>query len=114
MTPTSPPLDFDTLDVRLFERWLTGRSPVAAVRAVPGKGSSAARVACFDTSSRALLRAGYSLRVQRRGSSVIAEFGASRGETAGVSEEIAEESPAALRNAPGPVGTRVRLLVGAA
>jgi triphosphatase len=108
---------FDVLDVRPVERWLSEQAENGEPEIAPG-GLREISDTYYDTGDWRLYRAGFALRVRRRKGSGSAEATLKSLESATegrrTRREISEriESEEALRDAPGGVGERIRALIG--
>jgi triphosphatase len=109
---------FDAIDVRPVERWLAG--PDGAGTAVELGPTSTIIDTYLDTHDWRLHRAGYSLRIRRKGGAVEATLKSLEEGDEGLrrrtefTEALAGRDSAALLDAMGPVGTRAKLAAGAA
>jgi CHAD domain-containing protein len=120
-SPASAPIEtewqFDAIDVRPVERWLAGLSNGAGPAVEPGPASTMVDT-YLDTQDWRLFRAGYSLRIRRKGGHVEATLKSlTEGQDglrrrAEFSETLAGRDAAALLNASGPVGARAKLAAG--
>jgi triphosphatase len=113
----------DAVDLRPVLRWLErfddpATTPVPGVRVVPGEsGTQIDRY--LDTDDWRFHRAGYTLRMRRKGRRK-AEFTLKALDSAGpgprrrreITEVADADSPGAVLDAPGSVGTRVRAVAG--
>jgi CHAD domain-containing protein len=108
-------------DLRLVLRWLETAVADGADGVTISTGPTINQLDTYlDTEDRRLDRAGYSVRLRRarrkRPEATLKSLGNARADALRVRTEIAEEveaeEPSAVRSAPGPVGQRVRALVG--
>jgi triphosphatase len=110
---------FEAPDLAAVERWVEQSSPVEGVTISPSDDDDHLDT-YLDTGDRRLDRAGYSVRLRRRpGRPAVAtlkSLGSAKPDSPLVRLELEEEldadEPAAVARAPGPVGERVRDLVG--
>jgi triphosphatase len=114
--PVETEWQFDAIDVRPVERWLAA-VPEDGPRVEPGP-TTAIVDTYLDTEDWRIYRAGYSLRIRRKGGSLQATLKSlDEGENglrrrAEYTETLAPDGAAALLMAPGPVGERSRLAAG--
>src|SRR5262245_3022649 len=108
-------------DLRLVLRWIENAVAEGAEGVTISTGPTINQLDTYlDTADRRLDRAGYSVRLRRtrrqRPEATLKSLGNARPDALRVRTEIAEEvdaeEPAAVVSAPGPVGERVRALVG--
>jgi triphosphatase len=116
--PTETEWQFDAIDVRPVERWLSAL-PNGPGRPTVESGASSTIVDTYlDTEDWRLHRAGYSLRIRRKeGRSEatlksLAEAKDGLRHRTEFTEPLAGRDVAALANASGPVGVRARLAAG--
>ena len=117
---------FDALDLRPVVRWLSdpaGWDDLAPVRVVPRKSDNHVDL-YLDTDDRRFHRAGFALRIRRptrgngRGEATLKALDGHAADGSGlrarreVSETLEQPDPAALAQAPGAVGERVRAVAG--
>lgn len=108
---------FDADDFGAVERWLRGNRSVAGISASPAS-TRELRDTYYDTEDWRFYRAGYVLRVRRDGKKVEATMKALVPAEDGVrrrreiSEPLRSGGMKTLRRARGPVGERLRRLVG--
>ncbi len=115
--PVETEWQFDAIDVRPVERWLAAVPDGAGPRIESGPTSTIIDT-YLDTDDWRLYRAGYSLRIRRKGQRLEATLKSLHGGENGLrrrtefSETLAGDGAAALLIAPGPVGSRSRLAAG--
>jgi len=115
MTESDAGWEFDAPSARLAGRWLAFRGAAPAVS--PRGRARTSRVVLLDTASRRLLGAGLVLRTTRRGRTLRAELLPLRPAAATSNafvEDLDARDPAPMKRSHGPVGARVRLLIGRA
>jgi triphosphatase len=114
--PVETEWQFDAIDVRPVERWLTG--PDGAGTAVEPGATTTIIDTYLDTHDWRLHRAGYSLRIRRKAGTTEATLKSLDEGDEGLrrrtefSEGLAGRDAAALLEATGPVGTRAKLAAG--
>jgi CHAD domain-containing protein len=116
-TPVETEWQFDAIDVRPVERWLAA-VPEEAGPAVEAGAASTIIDTYLDTEDWRLYRAGYSLRIRRKGGAVEATLKSQEEGDGGLrrrtefSEVLPGKDPTALLEATGPVATRAKLAAG--
>ncbi len=115
--PVETEWQFDAIDVRPVERWLAALPDSGEATVEPGPAATIVD-SYMDTEDWRLHRAGYSLRVRRKGGAVEATLKSLAEGQDGLrrrtefSEPLAARDAAAVLNAPGPVGTRTKVVAG--
>jgi inorganic triphosphatase YgiF len=110
---------FEAPDLEAVERWVGQASPVEGVTISPSDGDDHLDT-YLDTGDGRLDHAGYSVRLRRRPArpavATLKSLGSAKADSPLVRLELEEEleadEPAAVARAPGPVGERVRDLIG--
>jgi hypothetical protein len=112
----------DAHDLRPVQRWLDAAAASASARLTIGPGRTATQVDVYLDEERRLVRAGYSVRVRRGprqpGKATLKSPAAGRARPDGlrvrreISEQLEGDTPEAVAAASGPVGERIRALVG--
>jgi len=110
---------FEAPDLEAVERWVEQASPVEGVTISPSNGDDHLDT-YLDTGDGRLDHAGYSVRLRRRPArpavATLKSLGSAKADSPLVRLELEEEleadEPAAVVRAPGPVGERVRDLIG--
>jgi len=113
----------DAQDLRPVLRWIEAASANGAAPVEIGAGRTATHVDTYlDTRDRSLDRAGYSLRIRRAGRrapvATVKSLDRGAADPTGplvrleLEEAVDGLEPATLSRAPGPVGERIRALVG--
>jgi inorganic triphosphatase YgiF len=110
---------FEAPDLEAVERWVEQASPVEGVTISPSDGDDHLDT-YLDTVDGRLDHAGYSVRLRRRPGrpsvATLKSLGSAKPDSPLVRLELEEEleadEPAAVARAPGPVGERVRDLIG--
>ena len=110
---------FEAPDLEAVERWVEQASPVEGVTITPSDGDDHLDT-YLDTGDGRLDHAGYSVRLRRRPGrpsvATLKSLGSAQPDSPLVRLELEEEleadEPAAVTRAPGPVGERVRDLIG--
>jgi triphosphatase len=108
---------FDAVDLRPVQRWLSSRDPDAMPSVGPGPVREHVDT-YWDTEDWRLYRAGYTLRTRETDDGVEATMKTRTTNDAGprdrreITEALADDRAATLLGAPGPMGDRLRALVG--
>jgi inorganic triphosphatase YgiF len=110
---------FEAPDLEAVERWVERASPVEGVTISPLDGDDHLDT-YLDTGDGRLDHAGYSVRLRRRPGrqsvATLKSLGSAKPDSPLVrlelEEEVEADEPAAVARAPGPVGERVRDLIG--
>jgi CHAD domain-containing protein len=120
-TPSSASVEtewqFDAIDVRPVERWLAGLGDGPGPKVATGSSSSIVDT-YLDTEDWRLYRAGYSLRIRRKGGRAeatlksLAEGQDGLRRRAEFTEPLTGKDPSEVLNASGPVGARAKLAAG--
>lgn len=112
---------FEAQDLRLVQRWIETAAGAGADPVTVAAGRTINHVDTYlDTADRRLDRAGYSVRLRRSRrppyEATLKSLDGAGADALRVRVELAEplvhDDPATVRDAPGPVGERVRALVG--